>query len=187
MGSRLLLAASLVLAPGACTQETGPSSDSEAGNLVPNGSFERDGQATLETWQVANPSLATLTPQTPPGGGRWSLRLAADGAPSTGQVRCPIPGLRDGDGVHLSAYVQSSGENGGGLVGLEITSPDGRIRWQSFTSSEAAQWTQVGVTERLSLQAGDGLWVVLKSPPTQLESRAGLFDLVRLEKLPPPS
>jgi hypothetical protein len=187
--SAVFVAAGLLLAPWACAErETGPTTDSgRAGNLVPNGSFEQDGQATLDTWQVANPSLATLTPQPAPGGGRWSLRLAASGAPSTGQVRCAIAGLQDGDTVRLSAYVQASGEKGGGLVGLEITSPDGRIRWQSFASTDLAQWTQLSVEEQLSLEPGDTVWVVLKSPPTQLSSRAGVFDLVRLERVPRPS
>jgi hypothetical protein len=63
-----------------------------------------------------------------------------------------------------------------------VTSPDGRLRWKSFASSGATQWTQVGVTEKLPLEPGNQVWVVLASPPTELKSRAGLFDLVSLER-----
>jgi hypothetical protein len=41
----------------------------------------------------------------------------------------------------------------------------------------------VGVTDTLSLEPGDNVWVVLSSPPTELNARAGLFDLVTLERL----
>lgn len=154
-----------------------------AGNLIPNGSFEKDGQATLDTWQVSNAALASLAPEAAPGGGNWSLRLEADGAPTTSQVRFPVPGLGDGDLVRLSAYVKATGEKGGGIVGVEVVAGDGTVRQKSFASSQDTQWTQVGVMERLSLVSGDKVWVVLKSPPTELSARSGLFDLVTLERV----
>jgi Carbohydrate binding domain len=164
---------------------TDPEHNSEnppAGNLIPNGSFERNGQATLDTWQVSNSSLTTLAPQAAPKGGQWSLRLQSDGAPSTGRVKFQVPGLKDGDSVRLSAYVRAD-DKGGGLVGLEVTSADGRLRHKSFASTEDTQWTQLRVTDTLSLEPGDNVWVVLSSPPTELNARAGLFDLVTLERL----
>jgi hypothetical protein len=172
---------------GGCEEYTtnleNPAVNPPPGNLIPNGSFEQNGQATLDTWQVSNSSLASLAPQAAPGGGKWSLRLEADGAPSTGQVKFPVPGLKDGDIVRLSAYVRASDESGGGLVGVEVTSADGRVRKKSFASTADTRWTQVGVTETLSLETGDNVWVVLTSPPTELRARAGLFDLVTLERL----
>jgi len=166
----------------ACGESTtGLNEDSR--NLIPNGSFEHDGRATLDTWQVANSSLASLTREAAPGGGQWSLRLEADWAPTTGQVRFPVPGLKDGDTVRLSAYVRASDERGGGRIGLQVTAADGRLRQESFASSENTRWTQVSVTKTLSLELGDTVWVVLRAPPTELESRAGLFDLVMLERV----
>jgi hypothetical protein len=167
----------------ACEEYTTDASPLPASNLIPNGNFERNGHPTLDTWQVADSSLASLTPQAAPGGGQWSLRLQSDGAPSTGQVKFQVPGLKDGDNVRLSAYVRASDEGGGGLVGLEVTSADGRLRHKSFASTGDTQWTRVGVTETLSLEAGDTVWVVLRSPSTELNARSGLFDLVTLERL----
>jgi Carbohydrate binding domain len=166
----------------ACGQSTtGLNEDSR--NLIPNGSFEQDGRATLDTWQVANSSLASLTREAAPGGGQWSVRLQADWAPTTGQVRFPVPKLKDGDTVRLSAYIRASDERGGGLIGVQVTAADGRLRQESFASSKNTRWTQVSVTKTLSLEQGDTVWVVLRSPPTELESRAGLFDLVMLERV----
>jgi hypothetical protein len=176
----LVLSGALLLPEWACAEN--PAGATPAGNLVPNGSFEQNGQATLDTWEVPNPALASLVPQAAPGGGGWSLRLQADQAPTTSLARFPVPGLEDGDVVRLSAYVQASGANGGGLVGLEITAADGRVLQKSFAASDAAQWTRVEVTFTIALQPGDRIWVVLKAPPTELAARAGLFDLVALER-----
>jgi hypothetical protein len=165
------------------TTDPRPGINPPAGNLIPNGSFERNGQGTLDTWQVSNSSLTSLAPEAAPGGGQWSLRLQSDGAPSTGQVKFQVPGIKDGDNVRLSAYIRASEEKGGGLVGLEVTAADGRLRHKSYASTDKTQWTQVGVTDTLSLEPGDNVWVVLSSPPTELNARAGLFDLVTLERL----
>ena len=173
----------LCAACGEYTTDPSPAVNPPAGNLIPNGSFERNGQATLDTWQVSNSSLTSLTPEAAPGGGKWSLRLQSDGAPSTGVVKFQVPGLKDGDSVRLSAYVRATDEKGGGLVGLEVTSLDGRSRHKSFASTADTQWTQVGVTDTLALEPGDSVWVVLSSPLTELAARAGLFDLVTLERL----
>lgn len=42
---------------------------------------------------------------------------------------------------------------------------------------------RIAVTETLALPPGDKVWVVLRSPDTELQARAGLFDLVTLERL----
>ena len=85
--------------------------------------------------------------------------------------------------MRLSAYVRACDEQGGGLIGLQVTAADGRLRQESFASSENTRWTQVSVTKTLSLEQGDTVWVVLRSPPPELKSRAGLFDLVMLERV----
>jgi hypothetical protein len=190
MGSRVYmrwqpiagLAVVLTAPLSACAQHT-TDPDPASVNLLPNGSFERNGQATLDTWQVPNPALASSSPQAAPGGGSWSLRLEADAAPSTGQARFRVEGLRNGDRVRLSAYVRAAGSRGGGLVGLEVISADGRVRQKPLASSVDMEWVRVSITERLSLEQGDTVWVVLSSPPTQLAARVGLFDLVTLERL----
>ena len=180
---RALIAVILFLPVCACAENDLEDFENLAVNLIPNGSFEGDGQGTLEGWQALNPSLASLAREAAPGGGEWSLRLEADGAPTTGRVRFPVPGLGDGDTLRLSAHVRAPTGSGGGSVGIEITATDGRLRHESFTSSESAAWTRVSVTQKISLRAGDQVWVVLKSPPTEVEARAGLFDLVTLQRL----
>jgi hypothetical protein len=181
--SVLVLGGALLLAECACAES--PTSPNPAGNLVPNGSFERNGQATLDTWEVSNPALASLVPDAAPGGGAWSLRLQADQVPTTSQARVPVQGLADGDVVRLTAYVRASGVGGGGLAGIEVTGADGHVRQKSYAAGDEPQWTQVELTFTIAMQSGDTIWVVLKAPPTELTARAGLFDLVTLERTGP--
>jgi hypothetical protein len=177
----MVLSGALLLPECACAE--GPTSVPAGSNLIPNGSFEQNGQGTLETWDVANPALASLVQQAAPGGGSWSLRLQGDQAPGTSQVRFTVPGLQSGEVVHLSAHVQASGAGGGGLVGIEVTAANGQVRQKSFASGDAPQWTQVEVTSTIASQPGDRVSVILKAPPTELAARAGLFDLVTLERM----
>jgi len=177
----MVLSGALLLPACACAES--PTSVPAGSNLVPNGSFEQNGQATLATWEISNPSLASLDPHAPPGGGSWSLRLQADQVPTTSRARVAVQGLADGDVVRLSAYVQASGVGGGGLVGIEVTAANGQVRQKSFAAGDAPQWTRVEVTLTIASQPGDTVWVVLKAPPTELTARAGLFDLVTLERM----
>ena len=177
-----VLAVAFTAPLSACAQHT-TDPDPASANLIPNGSFERNGQATLDTWQVPSPALASSSPEAAPGGGSWSLRLEADAAPSSGQVRFRVEGLRDRDTVRLSAYVRAADPRGGGLVGLEVISAAGLVRQKPVASSVDMAWVRVALTETLSLEPGDAVWVVLSSPPTQLAARIGLFDLVTLERL----
>jgi hypothetical protein len=145
-------------------------------------SFERDGQPTLEGWQITNPSLTSLVPDPAPGGGKWSLQLDADWAPTTGFVTVPIPGIRDGDVLRLSAFVRAVDTEGGGMIGLQVGPGFGRRAkwaWAGGTS-----WTRLSVQDTVSLAPGDTAWVVLSSPYTEITRRQGHFDRVELRRIP---
>jgi hypothetical protein len=154
--------------------------DSPTGqNLLPNGSFERDGQPTLEGWDVMNPALASVVHGDAPGGGSWALRLDADWAPTTGLVRAPVVGAVPGQPLRLSAWMRALGDWGGGMIYLMTDS------WTSeFVHSEAPDWTRVELTVTPPTEPGDTLWVVLSSLHTEMMHRYGLFDHVVLEVLP---
>jgi hypothetical protein len=152
-----------------------------AGNLLPNGSFERDGQPTIESWEMINPALTSVVPGGAPEGGSWALRLQADWAPTTGLVRAPVTGVIRGQALRLSAWMRADGDTGGGVMYLTSGS------WTSdFIVSEAPVWMPVELITVPPIAPGDTLWVVLSSLPTEILPRVGLFDRVALEELPPP-
>lgn len=145
-------------------------------NLIQNGSFERGGQPTLEGWQVQNEALTQLVAGGAPEAGRWSLRLEADWAPTTGVVRALLPGVRNGDVLRVSAWIRAE-SGGGGVIYLESQS------WQSQpTFSDSQEWTQVAFTSAVSVASGDSLWLVVSSLPTEVQPRVGYFDRVRVER-----
>ena len=145
--------------------------------------FERNGTPTLEGWRVANPSLATVVPEPAPAGGLWSLALEADWAPTSGFVFHPIPGIRDGDVLRLSAFVRAVDASGGGLIGLSV-GPTYRWSVTRWAGTASTSWTRLSVQDTVSLGPGDTVWVALSSPHTEVKRREGRFDLVTLTRIP---
>ena len=150
--------------------------------LLFESSFEHDGQPTLEGWRIANPSLTTLVREPAPDGGEWSLGLAADWAPTTGFIFRPMPGVRNGDILQLSAFVRAFGQSGGGSIVLSV-GPDSRQGRGKWAGSASTSWTQLSVQDTVSLTPGDTVWVTLSSPNTEVAARQGRFDLVELKRI----
>ena len=154
------------------------------GEQILDSSFERDGQPTLEGWRITNPSLTSLVPDPAPGGGEWSLQLDADWAPTTGFVTVPLPQIRDGDVLRLSAFVRAVDAEGGAVIGLRVgPSFGGRAKW---AYSGGTSWTRLSVQDTVSLAPGDTVWVVLSSPHTEITRRQGRFDRVELMRIRTP-
>ena len=124
--------------------------------------------------------MAEFVQETPPTGGYWSLQLTADWAPTSGFVYTPVTEVKNGDIVKLSAFVRTNGGNASIVLSV------GSGIYNSYTKSAFSNdtvWTQISVTDTLSLSQGDTLWVILSSPITELIKHKQLFDLVRMEKL----
>jgi hypothetical protein len=174
----------LALIQLSCTKSVVGPTPRPVGNLILDGSFERDGEPTLQGWRITNPAVTTLVREAAPGGGEWSLALEADWAPTTGYVTMPIPGVRDGDVLQLSAFVRAVDAEGGGSIGLAVGPGYGlgtRSKWAYTTSTS---WTRLGVQDTVSLAPGDTVWVVLSSFNTEIQQRQGHFDLVSLSRIP---
>lgn len=155
---------------------------SPGGNLLPNGSFEENGQPSLAGWEVISPSLTALVPEPAPGGGSWALQLEADWAPTRGFVRALVPGFIPGETLRLSAWVRAAGLMGGGMMYLSTGT------WISAqATSMASEWTQIILVATPPVAPGDSLWVVLSSLHTEIAPRVGLFDRVVLERSAGPS
>ena len=172
----------------AACRQLGPESDdsSRSSKLVENGSFERDGQPTLEGWQVQSPMLASLVEEAPAGGGRWSLKLEADGAPTSAIVSAVIPGVQDGDILRLSAQARATSPTGGAVIGL-VVGPGvepGERHQARFASTTSMLWTALSVQATVSVGEGDAVWILLSAPITEMAARSGLFDLITVERLP---
>jgi hypothetical protein len=152
------------------------------GNLLSNGTFERNGQPTLRGWQVANPALTSLVFEPAPGDGSWALKLDADWLPPSGFVRAAVGGVQNGETLRLSARMRAVGMPGGGMMYLTSGTWSSERAWSSDP-----EWNRVSLTTTASTSAGDSLWVVLSALGAEITvGGAGLFDDVVLERLPTP-
>lgn len=181
---RTLAALVLALVQISCSESTVGPIPRRGEAVILQESFERDGEPTLKGWRVVNPSVTTLVRQAAPGGGSWSLGLEADWAPTTGYVTMPIPGIRDGDVLRLSAYVRAVDAEGGGSIGLSVGPNYGLLgnrMKQAYATSTS--WTLLTVQDTVSVAPGDTVWVSLSSFNTEITRREGRFDLVVLSRL----
>lgn len=121
--------------------------------------------------------------QAAPNGGNWSLRLTSDWAPTTGFVYTPVNNVKSGDIVKLSAFVRGTGQFGGNGIIMLIEGQNIYSVSSKSISSNDSIWTQISITDTLTLTTNDTLFVVLSSPITEIVPYQQLFDVVRLEKI----
>jgi hypothetical protein len=177
-------AALLALIQLSCTKSVVGPIPQPAEELILDGSFERDGEPTLKGWRITNPSVTTLIREPAPGGGEWSLALEADWAPTTGYVTMPIPGVRDGDVLRLSAFVRAVDAEGGGSIALSVGPSYGlRLNRAKWSYASSTSWTRLSVQDTVLLAPGDTVWVALSSFHTEITRRQGRFDLVSLRRI----
>jgi hypothetical protein len=155
-----------------------------AEELILDGSFEHNGEPTLDGWRITNSSVTTLVREPAPGGGEWSLGLEADWAPTTGFVTMPVLGVRDGDVLRLSAFVRAVDAEGGGSIALSVGPSYGLRNRAKWAHSSSTSWTRLSVQDTVLLTPGDTVWVALSSFQTEITRRQGRFDLVSLRRIP---
>jgi len=173
-----------VLLVGGCDAPSSPLAPTPE-PLIPNGSFERAGSATLAGWRFGNPDLASAAPLGAPGYGAWSLRLDADWAPTLGFAYVSVPTAHPGDRLRLSAFVRAANRDGDGVISIVSgPSPGQGMAWSTGTVNPG--WTLLSVEAVVPDLASDSVWVVLSSPHTEIVPRSGLFDGVALIRLPAP-
>ena len=180
--SIVILILSLLI--GCSDTPTGPSPGS-GDNLLPNGSFEKNGEPYLEGWQATHEDSLNLTEEAPPNGGRWSLFRQAEWPPqSYGLLSEPLTGHQDGDLLRLSAFVCAVGGDRGGSIGLLVGHGSYRSISKMITTSES-EWTFLSIDDTLSVTERDTIWVCLNAMPDEIavDPIGALFDLISLEKL----
>jgi hypothetical protein len=175
----------VIIAVAGCTRNCTEPCDSDEPECASwNGSFECNGRPELDGWRFGNSGLAFSTQDAPAGGGEWCLRLEADWAPTLGFAFAPISDVKDGDLIHLSAFVRAGNENGGGSIALYV----GRCpysqggSWKSV-STEEANWTHLSLEDTVTVAEGDSVWVILSSFDTEIAPRTGLFDMVTVDRV----
>jgi len=152
-----------------------------------NGSFETDGQPSLEHWLVSCDGKPFR--DAPSGGGIWSLKLETGNFQGCfpGRGAQFIPEFRNGDIWQVSVWArQDEKKLAQTSVYLKIFHTKGDSTILSVDTTTSAEWTQLTVVDTLILDEGDRVAIVLDagstSGPDQFDSNS-YFDLVTAKKI----
>jgi hypothetical protein len=159
--------------------------DNQSTNLIHNGSFELDGEPTIEGWQgTFGLSLDNLINDAPPNGGEWCVRLPAAWAPDN-YISYLVEDINDGDKLYFSAYVRVEEYSvQGGYMAIEVgKGSDRSYVTLIYLFREYLDWTKLSYEGTVSIDDDDSLWVEVGGGYTHAEEAVSRFDLITLEKI----
>lgn len=154
---------------------------------VVNGSFEVDGQPSLDGWRLTCEGVSFEDASSD--GGTWSLMLAPGNLQGCfpGQAFQTIPVVQNGEVWRLTAWAKRSAATvTRARIFWMISAADGTTTNLSADTTSALSWTQLTVVDTLSLAPGDSVMIVLDAGQTSGPDIMGVgvsFDLVSVERL----
>ena len=177
----------LVLLSGCADSTTAPESGNDQ-NLLSNGSFEREGEASLEGWRVADPVVVELADDPGPAGGDHNLCMHASWLPPSGFVWAPVPGVRNGDVLTASTWMKVGGEHWLPpsftlFVGQDPLNAG--MGTSKVATTDSTDWTLLEIVDTITLGAADSVYIVLRGPACETCPHGmACFDLVQVTKTP---
>ncbi len=156
---------------------------------IVNGSFEDDGQPSLQGWTFTCDRGQSLH-SAPPDGGDWSLKAGPGNLQSCfpGQAFQTIRGVQSEEVWQLSAWARRDTANPTtASIYFRIVDASGARRALSVDTTTSMIWTRLTVTDTLHLNPGDSVQVVLDAGVTSGPTLANVgfnFDLVEMAKAP---
>ncbi len=164
---------------------------SQTQNLILNPSFEINGQPTAENWFFGagiegDTSSTSLSQDTPPRGGNWSLPLSPGWVPQVGYAETYINALEGTNVYELHVWMKSNnGWRGSISIGIGVKSqklypdPLTQVKWASDT---VTNWTEYVLIDTLTTQVNDTIVVRLSAGSCEVCAGAVLYDLIKLIK-----
>ncbi len=153
-----------------------------------NGSFEKDGQPSLDNWTIICDQGIPIQ-DTPDDGGVWCLRLAMGNYQGCYPSRAEqvIPDVRQGDIIQVSAWAkQDKLKDSPTSLYLKIYHAKGEATTLSVDTTTSEEWVKLTVTDTLKIDEGDSVAIVLDPGTTsgpQILNSDSYFDLVEEKKI----
>lgn len=171
-----LIFAFLILTMGCKKEETIQPGD----NYITNGSFEDNGNFSLDGWAVNNTESST---DVPGGGGSFSLKISPAASPAEGYAEYEINDLSGSMNFSLTAFIKSFGEWPGSVT-IKKVADDGTITILATDASSENAWIQKTLNATASFVSGDKLVVRISSGSTEVPDadHYALFDLIVLKE-----
>ena len=177
-----------------CEKET----ETPVVNLIPNGSFEINGQPSLDGWKIfVNPRHDTtgeIAEMAPLNGGQYSLGLKTyyshfipdpEGEgflteTHNGKAETWVTGLKGTIPLQLTAFIK--GSEGSSSIGMKHIRGGQVIDSKVFEESVIDKWTAYTLTDTFDLVSSDSIFIQLTERPAHV-SAIGYYDLVELIRL----
>ena len=173
------LAFLIILLQLSCQRVKSPLSSQLQKNLVQNGSFEQNGQPSLQYWENVNEKIVEFSKDVPSDGGTWCVVLHPERTGPFHESFFQKISLQPGKyNLALSFYAKKNG-NGNGYVQLYKKKPDGIHSILSVNVTDTT-WTHYTQNITVHLATEDTLKILLSGGTTEVVDWKTYFDNVAL-------
>ena len=148
-------------------------------NLIPNPSFEMNGNSSLAFWFVNMPSTVNFIEGTPPNGGNWAITIDV----LWGSGNDVITSVELPEGTHIYKFsLWSKYSNNPGFVELLLNTQDSLHQVNRF-NIDSELWKNYTIVDTITSIAGDSLQIKLSGGFSHITPGKTYFDLCTLEQL----
>ena len=148
-------------------------------NLIPNPSFEENGDSSLAGWFVNMPSLVQFANDTPPNGGNWAITI--DVLWGVGNDVISIVKIPEGTHIYKFSFWSKYSNNPGFadilLVAQDSLSQINRIH------VDRESWNNYSTLDTITSVSGDSLQITLSGGFSNIAPGKTFFDICTLELL----
>ena len=154
---------------------------------IVNGSFEENGEASLEGWTF--PCFGSSIEEPAPGGGQWSLRLESGNTQGCfrGRATQPVEEILNGEvwKAQVWARLQPNAQfRTLGSLFWEVVSQTGESTIYPSDTTTSREWTLLTVVDTLSFAEGDQVFLTMDAGLQGGPIASWIhFDLVSAEKI----
>lgn len=148
-------------------------------NLIPNPSFEENGDSSLANWFVNIPSSVNFTNNTPPNGGNWAITIDV----LWGVGNDVISTVKIPEGTHIYKFsFWSKFSNNSGFADILLVAHDSLTQINRiYVNSES--WENYSTLDTIISASGDSLQIKLSGGFSHITPGKTYFDICILELL----
>jgi hypothetical protein len=148
-------------------------------NLIPNPSFEENGDSSLADWFVNMPSLVHFKNDTPPNGGNWALTIDV----FWGFGNDVISTVKIPEGTHIYKFsFWSKFSNNPGFADIDLVTQDSTSQI-SRINIDSESWKNYSTLDTITSFSEDSLQIKLSGGFSNISPGKTYFDLCTLELL----
>ena len=146
-------------------------------NLIPNPSFEENGDSSLAGWLVNMPSLVQFANDTPPNGGNWAITI--DVLWGVGNDVISTVKIPEGTHVYKFSFWSKFETTAGDAELLFITTDS--VYSINRVQVNSNDWMNYSVSDTITSNSNDSLMVKLSGGFSNISPGKTYFDICTLE------